>query len=359
MESSHSEPPEPEPPDKASTPPTSPSRKSRSREKTEKRQCEPNQSEQTQCAQLVPDPQVVATKVRNILRGPRNYSKSNNSSRNSSCSSTDERKRDSVRSSQIPEKQNNESEKSVKTVNTLAGVRGKDTDSDSVSLADKCASSEDLSLEDVTIMDVTNTDVTDVTSESSMIIEGNVISSPESPLMEPQEQVSRTTLLPRDRPRIELVKETSRKPDIEGISSNKDNPTPSSGVPSIVVDIKAEATELEPTKAPELIVTAEPVNSPNEAYEAPSTELDVYEADSSKVWAAEVDEASDEAFGEHESPSFSPKAGNTEEVQVDISKTHDIDYESLESNQTLDGSEKSEANPAGNARGAEIGRAAC
>ncbi|KAG5859600.1 hypothetical protein JTB14_000781 [Gonioctena quinquepunctata] len=394
MESSHSEPPEPEPPDKVSTPSTSPPRKSRSLERTVKRQSKSNQSEQTQSARLV-------STAKDTRKPPELIKRI-------SCSSTDKRKRDSVQGLRLPKKQNKDSRKSVKTVNTLAGVQGKDTDSDSVSLADKCASSEDLSLGDVTITDVTDADVTDVTSDSAMIIEGNVISSPESPLnkkpkieedspeksgetpnpdVEPQVHDSSTTLPPPQR-RIAWAhrivygnkdvcikdtsrdldgedtsrqldvneREASREPDIEGISSNKDNPTPSSEVPSIVKDIKAEATELELTKAPELIVTVEPVNTPNEAHEAPSTKLDVLKADSSKEWASEVDEASDEAFGKHESPSFAPKAGNTEEVQVDISKTHDIDYESLESKQTIDGSEKSEADPAGNSRGAKIGR---
>ncbi|KAG5879183.1 hypothetical protein JTB14_038345 [Gonioctena quinquepunctata] len=118
-------------------------------------------------------------------------------------------------------------------------------------------------------------------------------------------------------------------------------------------DTEAETTEL---KVLELPLTAEASNTLNDEHEAPSTELDVSKADNSKVWASEVDEASSEAFGEHEPPSFSPKAGDIDEVQVDISGFYDTDHESLESKQTLDESEESEADPAGNSRGAEIGR---
>ncbi|KAG5878038.1 hypothetical protein JTB14_014217 [Gonioctena quinquepunctata] len=396
MESSHPEPLEPKPPDKEPTPSTSPPRKSRSRERTVKNQYDTNKSEQTKCAQSVStakrrkpieDTKVV---VKRILSRGGNPNNSNNSSRNSSCSSTDKRKRDSKRgsahSTHIPIKQKNSSGKSVKTVNTLTGVRVKDTDSDSVSLTDKYTSSEDLSFGDVTITDATNIDVTDVTYDPAKSTEGNMISSPESPQSKKpkmdddslegnvetpiparglQVQIDLSTLPPpvqekRQLKRISRVGEvryegekTSEKLNTEHNLKDKDNLKQSVEMSNIGGDTEAETTEL---KVLELPLTAEASNTLTDEHEAPSTELDVSNADDSKAWASEVDEAPSESFGKHESPSFLPKAGDIDEAQVDISGFYDTDHESLESKQTLDESEESEADPAGNSRGAEIGR---
>ncbi|KAG5873781.1 hypothetical protein JTB14_024097 [Gonioctena quinquepunctata] len=387
MESSHSEPPEPKPPDKVPTPSTSPPRKSRSRERTVKNQYDTNKSEQTKCAQLVStaerrkpieNPEVV---VKRILSKGNNPNNSNNSSRNSSCSSTDKRKRyskrESAHSTHIPIKQKNSSGKSVKTVNTLTGVRVKDTDSDSVSLTDKYTSSEDLSFGDVTITDATNIDVTDVTYDPAMSTEGNMISSPESPQSKKPKmdddslegsgeisnptgklQVQRSVRMeaqyaPKDASGEDIFGNPLEVKEKEDNLENKDNLKQSAEVSSIGGDTEAETTE---PKVLELPLTAEASNTLNDEHEAPSTELDVSNADDSKVWASEVDEAPSESFGKHESPSFLPKAGDIDEAQVDISGFYDTDHESLESKQTLDESEESEADPAGNSRGAEIGR---
>ncbi|KAG5893993.1 hypothetical protein JTB14_004248 [Gonioctena quinquepunctata] len=148
-------------------------------------------------------------------------------------------------------------------------------------------------------------------------------------------------------------KETSEKLNTEHNLKDKDNLKQSVEMSNIGGDTEAETTEL---KVLELPLTAEASNTLNDEHEAPSTELDVSKADDSKIWTSEVDEASSEAFGKHESPSFLPKADDIDEAQVDISGFYDIDHESLESKQTLDESEESEADPAGNSRGAEIGR---